>query len=407
MGNVNRMKMVAIIQAHNKDWEGRRDISIKKINNRFVIEAVIDKLKNIDLLDEIIIAVPDVKENEIFVKIARDNNVSFYLGPTQNVLGRLLQANKIVKGDIILRVMGQHLLIDADLLNKMLRFCTENDYEFVQTPDDFKIKYSGEVIRSEVLEKVKSEITNLDDRDKMALFQARPIAFIKEHPNLFNIGIYKQVPIYSDLQHKRNREIFSQICNPDYIDVMNSNGMQAGNTSLYRYKFVKKFLSPEDVVLDIACGTGYGSNYLSDFAKLVTGADLSLLPLKKAKNAYSKNNLTFVVQDATELTFKSNTFDKVISIETFEHIPTNRVNNYCSEMKRVLNPNGLFICSTPQNIQGKIPIQPAHEKEYSLSEFKDILSKYFVVEKVYGLRGGVYSEKEEGESMLAVCKKLK
>jgi len=322
MKNRDRMKIVAIIQAHSRDWEGRRDISIKKINNRFVIEEVISKLKKIDCLDEIIIAAPNVKKNEIFVEIARNNNVSCYLGPTHNVLKRLLQANKIVKGDIILRVMGQHIFIDVDLLNKMVLFSIKNNCEFLQTPDSFHTKYAGEVIRSEVLEKVKSEITNLNDRDKMALFQARPIAFIKEYPDLFNIGIYKQVPVFSDLQHKRNREMFSKICNPDYTDVKDVEEEKIGNVSLYRYKFAKKFISFEDVVLDIACGTGYGSNYLSDFAKLVTGADLSPTPLEKAKNAYPKNNLTFVIQDATELTFKSNTFDKVISIETFEHMPT-------------------------------------------------------------------------------------
>lgn len=405
--NGNRMRVVAIIQAHSKDWEGRRDISIKKINNRFVIEEVIDKLKNIDLLDEIILAAPNVKENEIFVDIADNNNVFCHLGPTQNVLERLLEANEMVKGDIILRVMGQHILIDTGLLKQMIRFCIENNYEFVQTPDDFWTRYAGEVIRSEVLEKVKNEILNLDDRDKMALFQARPVAFIKEHSDLFNIGIYKPVPVYTPSQHKRNREIFSQICNPDYTDVMDSNEMHGGNTSLYRYKFVKIFfLSPEDVVLDIACGTGYGSNYLSNFVRLVIGADISLIPLKTAIKV-SKSNLNFVLQDARELSFNLNTFDKVVSIETIEHIPTSRVNNYCSEMRRVLKPDGLFICSTPQNSQGDIPIQPAHEKEYSLSEFKEILSRYFVIEKVYGLRGGVYSEEEEGEGMLAICRKIK
>lgn len=406
MKNVNRMRIVAIIQAHSRDWEGRRDISIKNINDRYVIEEVINKLKNIDLLDEIIIASPNVKENEIFVEIAKKNNVLCYLGSTENVLERLLQANKIAKGQIILRVMGQHIFIDKDLLSKLILFSIKNNYEFSQTPDNFSSKYAGEVICSKLLEKIKNEISKLDDRNKISLFQARPIAFIKEHSDLFNIGIYKKVPVYSDLQHKRSREIFSRICNPGYIDVKDVGEERIGNVSTYRYKFIRKFISCEDVVLDIACGTGYGSNYLSDFAKFVTGADLSPVPLKKAKNAYSKNNLTFVVQDAIELTFKSNTFDKVISIETFEHIPTSGVNNYLSEMRRVLKPCGLFICSTPQNSQGKIPIHPSHEKEYSLREFKDILSRYFVVEKVYGLREGYYSEKEEGEGMLAICRKL-
>jgi len=74
-------------------------------------------------------------------------------------------------------------------------------------------------------------------------------------------------------------------------------------------------------------------------------------------------------------------------------------------MRRVLKPCGLFICSTPQNSQGKIPIQPAHEKEYSLSEFKDILSRYFIVEKVYGLRGGYIQKKKKAKVCLQFVRK--
>ena len=109
--------------------------------------------------------------------------------------------------------------------------------------------------------------------------------------------------------------------------------------------------------------------------------------------------------DATRLGFKSGSFDKVVSVETLEHIPRKAVKDYLSEMKRVLKGGGTFICTTPQNEYGDIPIEPSHEKEYSLSEFEDVLGEYFAVQKIFGMRGGVYSDIREGEGMLAICAK--
>jgi len=115
--------------------------------------------------------------------------------------------------------------------------------------------------------------------------------------------------------------------------------------------------------------------------------------------------MDFCMMDASRLGFKSNTFDKVVSVETLEHIPTDAVEDYFSEMSRVLKVGGSFICTTPQNEYGDIPIEPMHEKEYSLSEFEDMLGKHFVVQKIYGMRSGVYSDIREGEGMLAICAK--
>ncbi|MGH8262953.1 MAG: methyltransferase domain-containing protein, partial [Steroidobacteraceae bacterium] len=46
------------------------------------------------------------------------------------------------------------------------------------------------------------------------------------------------------------------------------------------------------------------------------------------------------------------------------------------------------ILSTPQNRIGKIPLTPAHVREFSLDEFRSYCAQQFEVEKVIGLKAG-------------------
>lgn len=57
-------------------------------------------------------------------------------------------------------------------------------------------------------------------------------------------------------------------------------------TSLARYKFASRFINKEDQVLDIACGSGYGSEYLSNGAKSVCGTDIDAGTIDYCRTRY-------------------------------------------------------------------------------------------------------------------------
>ena len=95
-------------------------------------------------------------------------------------------------------------------------------------------------------------------------------------------------------------------------------------------------------------------------------------------------------------------------METIEHIPLDKVSSYLKGVKRVIKDNGLFICTTPQNLMGNVPVVPWHVKEYSLEEFKKLLSSEFEVIKTYGSKNsGEYIEGAYGNNMMAICRKRK
>ena len=78
-----------------------------------------------------------------------------------------------------------------------------------------------------------------------------------------------------------------------------------------RYLFAKANVSGR-VVLDAACGSGYGSDILSQKAKQVVGIDISWEAIQQCKARFHKTNLCFLQMDCNTLAFPAFFFDVII-----------------------------------------------------------------------------------------------
>jgi ubiquinone/menaquinone biosynthesis C-methylase UbiE len=158
-----------------------------------------------------------------------------------------------------------------------------------------------------------------------------------------------------------------------------------------RYEFAANYVKGK-TVLDIACGTGYGSKILIEKnAEKVFGIDLSKESIDFAAENYTGDGLKFMVGDIYEIDFPDNYFDIIVSFETIEHVNDNQ--KAFSELSRVLNPEGKLIISSPNRkltSPGRsindLPNNAFHEIEYTPKEFALILSKYFYINGLYGQR---------------------
>jgi len=147
--------------------------------------------------------------------------------------------------------------------------------------------------------------------------------------------------------------------------------------TMLRYSFVSKFIKKSDVILDAACGFGYGSAYFSKFCKNVYALDLAENNIKFGESTYSFANINWILGDVTALPFENDKFDVYVSFETFEHLPLNTIDNYIEEAIRVVKKDGLFILSTPNSETRQNIHNPFHIKEYSFQELSSILKQYF------------------------------
>jgi SAM-dependent methyltransferase len=141
------------------------------------------------------------------------------------------------------------------------------------------------------------------------------------------------------------------------------------------------------VILDLSCGTGYGTDYLGAYADLVVGIDLAQAILAKSRAAYSRSNGAFLAMDGCALGFHDAAFDCIVSQDTIEHIQDDH--RFVSELTRVLKPNGMLIILTPHGKgRGVTPNDPYHIREYTQEEFRSLLAPHFSTIHWYGRRQG-------------------
>lgn len=174
-----------------------------------------------------------------------------------------------------------------------------------------------------------------------------------------------------------------------------------------RYKFALSFIKPSDVVLEAACGFGYGAAYFHDKCKMIYVLDLAQENTKFAKHSYDFDNISWTNGNVTKLPYENNKFDVYTSFETLEHLPLNLIEDYFKEAVRVLKHDGIMIISTPNREMRKNVHNPFHIKEYTYNEFDKMLYKYFSKIQYYSVVNYRVEDemKKDAVNMIAVCYK--
>ncbi|MGQ9628957.1 MAG: radical SAM protein [bacterium] len=129
------MKVGAIVQAV-AGGERFRNKCLESLNNKPMIFYVVDALRGTTLRDNIIIFSAEGGRNDIFCELAREWNVSCYLGE-ENVLSRMISFLEKNDFDVLVRSFGNNNLLNGTLIDKLLRIHIDGgfDYTFVETDD--------------------------------------------------------------------------------------------------------------------------------------------------------------------------------------------------------------------------------------------------------------------------------
>lgn len=168
---------------------------------------------------------------------------------------------------------------------------------------------------------------------------------------------------------------------------------------LHRYAFAQDYVVGKSV-LDIACGEGYGSNYLAKKAKSVIGIDLDEQTVKWASSKYSRNNLEYLSSSVEKIPLPDSSIDVIVSFETIEHVED--PDKMMLELKRVLKGDGLILISTPDKkhySDDRNYKNPFHKKEFYIEEFKDFMQglfkqNCFYLQKTVNYTSIIHKEKE-------------
>lgn len=155
---------------------------------------------------------------------------------------------------------------------------------------------------------------------------------------------------------------------------------------LHRYSMAKEFAAGK-IVLDIACGEGYGAAVLAGTAVHVYGVDIAADAIAHAKGTYQRPNLEFRAGRCADIPLPDHTVDLVVSFETIEHHSEHEA--MFEEITRVLRPGGMIIMSSPDKLEYTERANHAnayHVKELYADEFKQLVDRYFSHVAILGQR---------------------
>lgn len=133
------MNFVAIIQARTNSTRLPNKI-FKIIEDKPVIEHLINRLKNSMMLNNIIIATTNHECDNSIVQFCIDHNIDYYRGSENNVLDRYYQTAKLYKVENIVRITSDCPLMDSQVVDEMIDYFIKNKFEFLS------VEYSGKSI---------------------------------------------------------------------------------------------------------------------------------------------------------------------------------------------------------------------------------------------------------------------
>ena len=124
------MKVGFTITARMKSTRLPKKLTLK-IFDREIIALMIDRLKQSEVVDEIIIATSLNPQDEILCEIAARENVKCFKGSEDDVLERLYLAAKEYELDYMLNITGDCPLVAFDFIEKIVQLYKETNADLI------------------------------------------------------------------------------------------------------------------------------------------------------------------------------------------------------------------------------------------------------------------------------------
>ena len=122
---MKRLNYVAIIQVRTGSKRFPKK-SLKKLGQYRIIDWVIKRTKKTLFLDSVILATTNKKNDKIFEKIAKKNNVKIFFGDQNNVLKRYCDAANKFKVKNIVRICADNPFISPEFIRKLIVYHKKN-----------------------------------------------------------------------------------------------------------------------------------------------------------------------------------------------------------------------------------------------------------------------------------------
>lgn len=190
------MKIVCIIQARMGSTRLPGKVMLD-LCGKTVLERVVERVKRIKNIDEIVVATTTKKDDDIIIEKALNCGVKVFRGSEEDVLSRYYLAAKKYDANVIVRITSDCPLIDSIVTENIIYYYLKNIYKFDYVSNTLTRTYprglDTEVFSFESLERAFQNATLDRDREHVT-------TYIWKNPDVFKLGCYKNDKDYSHLR---------------------------------------------------------------------------------------------------------------------------------------------------------------------------------------------------------------
>ncbi len=206
------IKISAIVQARMGSMRLPGKV-LMGICGKPALKHIVERLRFSKLINQVILAIPDTKENDILEKFAQENSVGCYRGSESEVLERVYLAAKENNCDIIVGITADNPLIDPGIIDLVIEkhMGAKADYSSTFYPCRFlPLGLDVEVLTFYALE-------NAYKNAKEEYYREHVTSYFYKNPNIFKINGTKLPKDLEDpslrltLDTKEDLELISRI----------------------------------------------------------------------------------------------------------------------------------------------------------------------------------------------------
>jgi ubiquinone/menaquinone biosynthesis C-methylase UbiE len=143
-------------------------------------------------------------------------------------------------------------------------------------------------------------------------------------------------------------------------------------------------------VLDVACGTGYWTQIVSETAQTIVGTDFAEEMLQIAEKKQFKCPVSFCKADAFNFPFRNDSFNGGMADFWLSHVPREKIESFLKDFHRLLRSESLVVLADNVNIAGmggKLIKKEGYVNTYRLRKLRDgsehlVLKNYFCVDEL-------------------------
>ncbi|ESU20563.1 hypothetical protein FCR2A7T_08690 [Flavobacterium cauense R2A-7] len=146
-----------------------------EIQGKPLLAYHLERARQSKLVTDWVVATTEEKDSDLICEIAKQLNIDSYKGSLNDVLDRFYQAVQNKKPDYVVRVTSDCPLIDAELIDKTIQFCLDNQLEYHsnQSQEAYPDGLDVEVFSFKALEEAWKSATAEADREHVTPFIRR------------------------------------------------------------------------------------------------------------------------------------------------------------------------------------------------------------------------------------------